>query len=410
MAAEVTSGRSRPASPVSARVALVAAGLTVSMFAVCGVLLLLTRDYQRAGYGAGGTVAALVCLVVGFVVARRQPASPIGWLLLGWALLTPLVGVALLYSVFDYRIHRGTLPLGPVAVLLETAEFGIAVLAALTVLLFPGGESRPRRWRWLLWVFLAASAAFAAGLVAGQALAIERHPLGIGPSGAPLAVPAAGGILAPLGWTADALILVCWLIIVGRQVASYRRSTGNRRQQLKWLIGGAVCCVVATAITIFAGNYSSGAAQAVQDAADLGAAALPAAIGVGIVKYRLYDIDRIISRTLAYAIVTSLLVGVYLGLVLLASLVLPAYSAVSVAGSTLVVAALFHPLRRRVQRVVDRRFNRARYNADQIIGAFAVRLQDAVDLGAIHDELARTVHAALEPAHLSIWIKEDGTR
>jgi hypothetical protein len=406
MAAEVTPGRSRPASPASAHVALVAAGLTVAMFAVCGALLLLTRDYQRAAYGAGGTVAALVCLAVGFVVARRQPGSPIGWLLLGWALLTPIVGVALLYSVLDYRIHRGTLPFGPVAVLLETAEFGIAVLAALTVLLFPGGESRPRRWRWVLWVFLAASAAFTAGLVTGQALAIERHPLGIGPSGAPLAVPAAGGILAPLGWTADGLILLCWLIIVGRQVASYRRLTGNRRQQLKWLIGGAACCVVATAITIFAGNYSSGAAQAVQDAADLGAAALPAAIGVGIVKYRLYDIDRIISRTLAYAIVTSLLVGVYLGLVLLASLVLPAYSAVTVAGSTLVVAALFHPLRRRVQRVVDRRFNRARYNADQIIDAFAVRLQDAVDLGAIRDELGRTVQAALEPAHLSVWIKE----
>jgi hypothetical protein len=410
MAAEVNLGRSRPASPALARVALIAAGLTVVMFAACGVLLLLTRDYQRAAYGAGGTVAALACLAVGLVVARRQPASPIGWLLLGWALLTPVAGVALLYSVLDYRIHHGTLPFGPVAVLLETAEFGIAVLAALTVMLFPGGQPRPRRWRWVLWVFLAASAAFAAGLVTGQALAIERHPLGIGPSGAPLAVPAAGGILAPLGWTADALIVVCWVIIVGRQVVSYRHSTGNRRQQLKWLIGGAVCCVVATAVTIFAGNYASGAAQAVQDAADLGAAALPAAIGVGIVKYRLYDIDRIISRTLAYAIVTGLLVGVYLGLVLLASLVLPAYSAVTVAGSTLVVAALFHPLRRRVQRVVDRRFNRARYDADQIIDAFAVRLQDAVDLGAIRDELSRTVHAALEPAHLSVWINEDRTR
>jgi hypothetical protein len=406
MAAEATSGRSRPASPAPARVALVAASVTVAMFGVCGVLLLLTRDYQRAVYGAGGTAAALVCLAVGFIVARRQPANPIGWLLLGWALLTPVVGVALLYSVLDYRIHRGTLPFGPVAVLLETAEFGIAVLAALTVLLFPGGQSRPRRWRWVLWVFLAASAAFTASLVARQALAIERHPLGIGPSGAPLAVPAAGGILAPLGWTADGLIVVCWLIIVGRQMTSYLRSTGNRRQQLKWLIGGAVCCVVATGITIFAGNYSSGAAQAVQDAADLGAAALPAAIGVGIVKYRLYDIDRIISRTLAYAIVTSVLVGVYLGLVLLASLVLPAYSPVTVAGSTLVVAALFHPLRRRVQRVVDRRFNRARYDADRIIDAFAVRLRDAVELDAIRDELAGTVHAALEPAHLSVWIKE----
>jgi hypothetical protein len=118
----------------------------------------------------------------------------------------------------------------------------------------------------VLWVFLAASAAFAAGLVTGQALAIERHPLGIGPSGAPLAVPGAGGILAPLGWIADGLIVVCWLIIVGRQVGSYRHSTGNRRQRLKWLIGGAGCCVVATAITIFAGNYSSELARTVHAA------------------------------------------------------------------------------------------------------------------------------------------------
>jgi hypothetical protein len=412
MAAEASTGRFRPAAAAappasaSARVALAAAGLTVVMFGACGVLLLLTRDYQRAAFGAGGTVAALVCLVVGFVVARRQPASPIGWLLLGWALLTPLVGVALLYAVLDYRVHHGALPFGPVAVMAESGEFGIAVLAALTVLLFPDGRSQPLRWRWLLWIFLAASAMFTATLVAGQALAIERHPLGIGPSGAPLAVPAAGGILGPLGWTADALILVCWAIIMARQVGMYRRSAGNQRQQLKWLIGGATCCVVATTITIFAGNYSSQAAQVVQDVADLGAAMLPAAIGVGIVKYRLYDIDRIFSRTLAYAIVTGLLVGVYLGLVLLASLVRPSSSPIVVAGSTLVVAALFHPLRRRVQRVVDRRFNRARYNADQIVAAFAARLQDAVELGTVRDELASTVHAALEPAHLSVWIKE----
>ena len=196
MAAEASTGRFRPAAAAappasaSARVALAAAGLTVLLFGVCGVLLLLTRDYQRAAWGAGGTVAALVCLVVGFVVARRQPASPIGWLLLGWALLTPLVGVALLYAVLDYRVHHGTLPFGPVAVMAESGEFGIAVLAALTVLLFPDGRSQPLRWRWLLWIFLAASAMFTATLVAGQALAIERHPLQIGPSGAPLAVPA----------------------------------------------------------------------------------------------------------------------------------------------------------------------------------------------------------------------------
>jgi ABC-type bacteriocin/lantibiotic exporter with double-glycine peptidase domain len=120
----------------------------------------------------------------------------------------------------------------------------------------------------------------------------------------------------------------------------------------------------------------------------------------------LYDIDRIVSRTLAYAIVTSLLVGVYLGLVLLASLVLPSSSPVAVAGSTLVAAALFHPLRRRVQRAVDRRFNRARYNADLILDAFAARMQDAVDLGTVRDELANAVHTAFEPARMYIWIRE----
>src|SRR5580658_4805673 len=193
MAADATTGGLRraapgPASaraPASARIALAAAGLAVVMFGVCGVLLLLTRDYERAAFGAGGPVAALVCVVVGFVGARRQPASPIGWLLLGWSLLTPVVGVALLYAVLDYRDHHGTLPLGPVAVMLESGEFGIAVLAALTVLLFPDGRSQPlfwpggttppdppaRAWRWLLWVFLAASAMFTAILVAGQALA-----------------------------------------------------------------------------------------------------------------------------------------------------------------------------------------------------------------------------------------------
>src|SRR5260370_11237 len=206
MGAEATAGQFRAASPMSGpasgRVALAVAAVTVVMFGICGVLLLLTRDYQRAAYGAGGTVAALVCLAVGFVVARRQPGSPIGWLLLGWSLLTPVVGIALLYSVLDYRIHRRTLPLGPVAVMAESAEFGIAVLAALIVLLFPGGRSQPLRWRWLLWVFLAASAMFTATLVAGQALAISRHPLRIGPSGAPLAVPAPGGGRGPPGLSA----------------------------------------------------------------------------------------------------------------------------------------------------------------------------------------------------------------
>ncbi len=129
-------------------------------------------------------------------------------------------------------------------------------------------------------------------------------------------------------------------------------------------------------------------------------AALPVSIGIGILKYHLYDIDRIISRTLAYALLTGLLVGVYTGVVLLATRVLPLSSPVA--------AALFSPLRRWVQRAVDRRFNRARYDADATVAAFAARLQDAVDLDAVRDDLAGVVRTALEPAQVSVWINERG--
>ena len=136
----------------------------------------------------------------------------------------------------------------------------------------------------------------------------------------------------------------------------------------------------------------------------VGVAALPVSIGVAILKYRLYEIDRIISRTLAYAVVTGLLIGVYAGLVLLATQVLKFHSTVAVAASTLAAAALFSPLRRRVQHMVDRRFNRARYDADQTVAAFAGRLKDAVDLDAIRDDLAGIAYQALEPVHVSVWI------
>ena len=129
-------------------------------------------------------------------------------------------------------------------------------------------------------------------------------------------------------------------------------------------------------------------------------------IGVAILKYRLYEIDRIISRTLAYAIVTGLLVGVYAGLVLLATQVLRFHTPVAVAASTLVAAALFNPVRRRVQHTVDRRFNRARYDAERTVTAFAARLQDAVDPDAVRTDLAGMVHTALEPTHVSVWLRQ----
>jgi hypothetical protein len=136
-----------------------------------------------------------------------------------------------------------------------------------------------------------------------------------------------------------------------------------------------------------------------------GMLAIPVSIGGAILKYRLYDIDRVVSRTLAYAIVTGLLVGVYAGLVLLATQVLRFHSSVAVAAATLAAAALFSPVRRQVQRAVDRRFNRARYDADQAVAAFAARLKDAVDTDSTRRELVEVVHRSLEPAHVSVWIR-----
>jgi len=135
---------------------------------------------------------------------------------------------------------------------------------------------------------------------------------------------------------------------------------------------------------------------------------VPAAVGVAILKYRLYEIDRIISRTLAYAIVTGLLVGVYAGLVLLATQVFRFRTPVAVAAATLVAAALFSPLRRRVQQIVDKRFNRVRYDADQTVAAFAARLRDAVDLDTVRADLLAAVNNAVEPAHISVWIAGPG--
>jgi hypothetical protein len=128
-----------------------------------------------------------------------------------------------------------------------------------------------------------------------------------------------------------------------------------------------------------------------------------AAIAIAILKYRLYDIDRVISRTLAYTIVTGALAGVYAGLVLLATRVFLVHAPVAVAAATLAAAALFAPVRRRVQQRVDRRFNRARYDADQTVAAFAARLKDAVDLDTVREDLSHVVQAALEPAHVSVW-------
>jgi hypothetical protein len=341
--------------------------------------------------------------VVGFIVARRQPRNPIGWLLLAVMVGVLLSLVAGPYTSLVYQLGY-RLPFGPLAALLETAYFPVLVVALPPVfLLFPDGVLPSARWRWVLRSYLAVAVILIGGLYVSLIIATAMSGIHIDASGN-LSVmdhpPASmawvfkytGLILFPM--------LAFWLVFAGRLALSWRRARGDRRQQLKWLLSGVVIAV--------AGLLLSNVVPALDPAATaVGVGVvLPVCLGVAILKYRLYDIDRIISRTLSYAIVTGLLVGLYAALVLLATRVLSFHTPVAVAASTLAAAALFNPLRLRVQRWVDRRFNRARYDADRTIAAFAARLQDAVDLDAVQDDLAGVVHQALEPAHVSMWISQ----
>jgi len=237
------------------------------------------------------------------------------------------------------------------------------------------------------------------GMVAAVALAghtVRMSPTGTLTSSSHLAQ----WLTNPPAWLSGPIvgaIVIIGLSFVGHQMLSWRRAGGDRRQQLKWLACGGAVAAVSLILAVSHGVWFLA-----------GLAALPVGIGVGILRYRLYDIDRIISRTLAYALVTGVLVGVYAGLVLLATKVLSVHSTVAVAAATLAAAALFNPLRRRVQNIVDRRFNRARYNADRIVAGFASRLQGTVDLDAVRVDLASSVKQTLEPAHISVWIRAEG--
>jgi hypothetical protein len=211
-------------------------------------------------------------------------------------------------------------------------------------------------------------------------------------------------VVAPLGTAynlaQEAGILVFLLGAVS-MIVRFRRAGQEERLQLKWFMYASAVFAVAFAS---ASQFSTNPLPEFDALFPL----FPVAVGIAILKYRLYDIDRLISRTLAYAIVTGLLVGVYAGLVLLATQVLRLHTAVAVAAATLAAAALFTRVRRRVQRIVDRRFNRVRYDADRTIAAFAGALRDAVDLDAARSDLLAAVNKAVEPAHLSLWMAGSG--
>ena len=382
---------------------MVLGGVAVALLAA---LIPLSVLAQLLGEGVVALVIGVPCTAVGFVVARRQPRNPLGWLFLVIAifLFVPTVGGD--YAYLNYELgHR--LPFAAAGLAVDQLWSEGLALFIVAILLFPDGRLPSPFWRWALRVWCAVFMVLIVGLVVATAGALDAHPVRIDTSGGLVAIDNPVGWFAVVNHGCLIILFVLSFAFIGRQVLSWRRSSGERRQQLKWLASGAAVSVASLVLAVIFASSSGTSANVRQWLGNLawfGLAALPVSIGVAILRYRLYEIDRIISRTLAYALVTGMLIGVFGGLVLLTTDVLSLSSPVAVAASTLAAAALFNPLRQRVQRVVDRRFNRTRYNADRTVAAFAARLNDAVDVTAVRDDLTTVVQQTLEPAHVSLWI------
>jgi hypothetical protein len=381
-------GRFRWATP---RTALVVGVLTLLMFAASVPL----AKAAKAGSAPG---LMIPFGVLGFVLARRQPRNPIGWILL---LLCPVFIVsndAGLYSLVAYHVDGHDLPLSRLAVVLAPDWALLQVVLPLPILLFPDGRITSRRWRLTLWAYLAVGATWLVTLGVLGSVALTQHPVRINAAGASVGLDdSSQGVGAEIQNVLVVVYVALILSWVLRLLVSYRSSTGDLRQQLKWLMVGGTLCVVG----ILSGAVLSGIGSALFTLI----LAFPICIGIAILKYRLYDIDRLISRTLSYLIVTGLLIGVYVGLVALTTRALPLSSPVGVAASTLAVAALFSPVRRRAQRLVDRRFNRARYDADATIAAFTAALRNEIDLDRVQRDLVDVVSRSVQPAHVSVWIR-----
>jgi hypothetical protein len=384
-----------------------AGGLVLLALVVASVPLTRAAHQSSTASDVGLLVAFATFGGVGVVVAVRQPRNVMGWILIGIPVCLVLNTDMSAYAAIDYRVHPGRLPLGPLAVQLQPSWAPAVILLGLAILLFPDATLPSIWWRRSVVAFLALSAVWMVGAYGIATDTILLHKIVVDATGNLTTINHPAGDWAWWGVVQDVffpVLAVSSVAAIGRQVATYRSSTGERRLQFKWGMAGATMFVIGVVPLLTASSSASPAWRLISALAPIAVACLPLSIGVAILKYRLYDIDRLISRTLSYAVVTGLLVGVYVGIVVLTTDVLSFSSPIAVAASTLAAAALFSPVRTRVQRLVDRRFNRVRYDATATVAAFSARLREAVDLDAVRTDLLDVVGRAVEPAHAAIWI------
>lgn len=362
---------------------------------------------DSAAEAVGAVVMGIGTAVVGAVVAARVPANPLGWLVLAMALIAPLFGLVDAFLVVSERQVQAGRPMlpGTVAGLASLAVMlGFLLVTPVTFipLLFPDGHLPSPRWRGVAWL---AGAAITTLSGVGVATSVHLPTLSLTTDDAATAVP----LLNVLAIVGIALWLTAAVMSIASLAVRWRRVRSVERQQLKWMIGG----LTATFIGILAEvppidallmRVWSGLPDFIGDASLL---ALPVSIGVAVTRYRLYEIDRLVNRTVVYTIVTTLLLLAYLALVGGLQLIvapLAAGSQFAVAASTLAVAAAFQPVRHAVQARVDRRFNRRRYDAQRTAEAFQASLRNEVDVGAVIRALQAATARTVEPTHVTVWL------
>jgi hypothetical protein len=342
-------------------------------------------------------------MVVGALVVAHRPNNAIGWLFSASALLAFTGQLAGQYAIYGYATRPGSLPGATLAVWYGSWPWVLILALTLifTPLVFPTGRLLSPRWRPLAWLAGVATAVLTTlnslrtnmslGTVPDQVIA---NPIGVAVVGNPDKGPAVPALIL--------LLTVLAAVAFGSLVVRFRRSRGEERQQLKWFTYAAALVplsVLGDALPAVVGDL----------AIDLPIVFLPVAAGIAILRYRLYDIDRLINRTLVYGLLTALLAGVYVGAVLVLGRLFGGVSGDPpswvVAGATLAVAALFQPARRRIQAVVDRHFNRRNYNAARTIEAFSARLRDEVDLDTLAAELLTVANQTMQPTTMSLWLR-----
>jgi MFS family permease len=375
------------------------------VLAMVAIVLMLSSVVMSAAAGASSSVfiwaIALVFSAVGLLIASRQSRNAIGWIFLMAGMGAGLGSVS--HSTAQYWVDGHDVPaaLGKASALYGELSWIPFILMPVTflLLLFPDGRLLSSRWRAIAWcAALGIAGSFVAdGLKPGK---IPDFPQIMNPL----------GVSHPLRDLLEGLSAIAALIgIVGSSaglIVRFRRSRGEQRQQMKWL---ALAGVVATVTFLVAlALYDVIGEDAANAAIMLSVLGLPATTGVAILRYRLYDIDVVINRTLVYGALTATLAAIYIGSVLLLQLILSALtndSGLAVAASTLAVAALFRPARARIQRVVDRRFYRRKYDAAQTLERFGGRLRDEVALDSLSAELRAVVADTMQPTHVSLWLR-----